>query len=142
MPMVDLFFVWDIILKEIDEKEIHDSDKGDRLAELYDSGTKLSDLTNGVNYVRVKSFDKWKNILIISMTTIDQSQYDILAIEKTGRLLAWADRKNANKYTESKIIIVVVRILRLIRPIVDSFFVRIFGRYTGKKSMIKTQRTC
>lgn len=100
--------------------------KGDRLAELYDSGIKWSNLANGDNFVPVESFDDWKNIVITSMTTIDQSRYDILAIQKAGHLLAWADRRNAKKYMESKIIIVkqdLVRILRLRMPMVDLFSV-------------------
>ena len=99
--------------------------KGNRLAKLYESGKKWSDLTNGVNFVLVESFDEWTNIVITSMTTIDWSPRDILKIQKAGHLLAWADRRKAQKYTESKIIIVkdLVRILRLLMPMVDLFFV-------------------
>lgn len=59
------------------------------------------------------------------MENIDGVWDVILEIQKAGHLLAWADRRKAQKYTESKIIIVkdLVRILRLLMPMVDLFFV-------------------
>lgn len=74
------------------EKKVDDS-MGDKLAKLYyDSESKLSDGSNGKNYVHVPNLEILGNVAISSIKAI-WTPYIMKLIEPT--VLAWTDRSKA-----------------------------------------------